>query len=225
MQNRIEPPVLVSRLMAFVLAMAVVVLVTMGYTIYKMFPLNRPQVFFLTSTLRADQEVHLVEMLPNSANFDEFKKAFVREYIRHRNEIITDLNTMVDKWNNENSLTRTMSTPQVYSEMANTKLFTTITSGMPDFNLMCFVSFPYGEPIYMASEDRYRVKFRYSCADNTGRAWSKDYTIGIRLETQGETAIRWTDRITNPLGLRVSEYKVIEGDGDPLDAGFQESVE
>ena len=80
MQNRIEPPVLVSRLMAFVLAMAVVVLVTMGYTIYKMFPLNRPQVFFLTSTLRADQEVHLVEMLPNSANFDEFKKAFVREY-------------------------------------------------------------------------------------------------------------------------------------------------
>lgn len=222
MQNRVEPPVLISRLMTFVLAMAVVVFVTLAYTLYKMFPLNRPQVFFLTTTVRADQDIHLVETQPDSANLDAYKKAFVREYIRHRNEVYTNANVMHSKWKTDGAV-HTMSTAPVYSDFTNTAMFTAIMSEMPDFDFSCPVVFHKGTPIYMASEDMYRVNFRYFCADSTGRTWPKDYTIGIRLETEGESKIRWTDRIANPLGLRVAEYKIIEGDGDPLDTGFREN--
>lgn len=224
MQNRVEPPVLISRLMAFVLAMAVVVLVTLGYTLYNMFPLNRPQVFFLTTTVRADQDIHLTEMQPSSANLDAYKKAFVREYIRHRNEVYTNASVMHNKWNNIDGAVRTMSTEQVYSDFTNTAMFVAIMGGMPDFDFSCPVVF-HKDPLYMGSDNMYRVNFRYFCADSTGRTWPKDYTIGIRLESDGESKIRWTDRIANPLGLRVAEYKIIEGDGDPLDTGFRESEE
>ena len=57
MQKRVKPPVLVSRLMTFVLATSIVVLGALAFTLYKMFPLNSPQIFFLTTTLRADQNI------------------------------------------------------------------------------------------------------------------------------------------------------------------------
>lgn len=47
MQDRVEPPILLSRLMVFVFAAMLVVLLVMVATLYNMFPLNRPQVFFL----------------------------------------------------------------------------------------------------------------------------------------------------------------------------------
>ena len=65
-QDRVEPPILLSRIMMFVLATALVVLVALGMTIYNMFPLNRPQVFFLATTVRDDQDVRLVQMQPKS---------------------------------------------------------------------------------------------------------------------------------------------------------------
>ena len=80
MQNRVEPPVLLSRIIMFVLATALVVLAALGMTIYNMFPLNRPQVFFLTTTVRDNQDVRLVQMQPKSENLDRYTKAFVREY-------------------------------------------------------------------------------------------------------------------------------------------------
>ena len=34
------------------------------------------------------------------------------------------------------------------------------------------------------------------------------------------TTINWADRLNNPLGIRVSEYVVESGNGDPLDTGY-----
>ena len=99
MQNRIEPPFLLSRTMTFVLATALVVLVTLGMTIYKMFPLNRPQIFFLTTTIHDNQDIKLVEMQPRDVNTDRYKQEFVREYIRHRNEVLVNADEMQKKWN------------------------------------------------------------------------------------------------------------------------------
>ena len=104
-------------------------------------------------------------------------------------------------------------------EFAKTTMFTALMSEMPDFDFTCPVVFE-GAPIYLASEDRYQVKFRYFCADSTGRTWPKDYTIKIKLTSDQSPQIKWTDRIENPLGLRVQEYTVVEGDGDPLNTGF-----
>ena len=52
MADRIEPPILLSRLMTFVFAAALVVVVVLVVTLAKMFPLNRPQIFFLTTQPR-----------------------------------------------------------------------------------------------------------------------------------------------------------------------------
>ena len=97
MQNRIEPPFLLSRTMTFVLATALVVLVALAITIYNMFPLNRPQVFFLTTTIHDNQDIKLVEMQPRDVNTDRYKQEFVREYIRHRNEILNNAKVMNKK--------------------------------------------------------------------------------------------------------------------------------
>lgn len=51
MPDRVEPPVLISRLMTFVFATALVVLGALGLTLWQLFPLNRPQVFFLTTQI------------------------------------------------------------------------------------------------------------------------------------------------------------------------------
>ena len=203
--------------MMFVLATALVVLVTLGLTVYNMFPLNRPQIFFLTTTVRETQDVRVVQMQPKSENMDRYTKAFVREYIRHRNEVFKNPNAMHSKWNSDNGAVRMMSSDQVYSDFADTAMFNAVMSEIPPF--YCLVNFD-GAPMYLASEDAYQVKIRYFCSDNTGQTTPKDYTIKLKLEMEDNTHIKWADRIDNPLGLRVSEYEVISGNGDPLDTGF-----
>ena len=222
MQNRVKPPILISRIMTFVLATAVVVLGALVITLTNMFPLNRPQVFFLTTTVRDDQDIRLVEMQPKSENLDRYKKAFVREYIRNRNEVYTNAQAMHKKWNSDDGAVRIMSSDTVYGDFANTDMFIAMMAGMPDFEFRCPVIFD-GAPLYLASEDMYQVKFRYFCTDNTGHTIIKDYTIKLRLEDEPETQIKWADRIKNPLGLRVTEYTVDPENGDPLNTGFRET--
>ncbi len=215
MQNRVEPPILLSRIMTFVLATALVVLVALGLTVYNMFPLNRPQIFFLMTTVRDEQDLRLVQMQPKSENLDRYAKAFVREYIRHRNEVFSNPNAMHKKWNSIDGAVRIMSTDDVYAGFADTALFTAVMSEAPNFN--CLVNFD-GAPMYI--DNAYQVKFRYFCSNNTGQTTPKDYTIKLKLETENNAQIKWADRIDNPLGLRVSGYEVISENGDPLDTGF-----
>ncbi len=223
MQNHIKPPVLISRLMAVVLATALVVLGALGWTLYRMFPLNRPEIFFLTTEIRANQDVRLVQMQPASENLDLYKNAFVREYLIHRNEVFSNANAMQKKWNAIDGAVRIMSDDNVYRDFAQTDMFVAMMSGMPDFNFRCPVNFIEG-PTYLPSEDMYKVKIQYFCDDNiSGQTVKKEYTIKLKLSMEDNTEIRWADKIENPLGLWVSEYKIIEGDGDPLDTGFREA--
>ena len=230
MQNRVEPPVLISRLMVFVLATASVVLTVLMMTLSKMFPLNRPQIFFLQTTIRDNQDVKLVEMPPESTNLDLYKQNFVREYVRYRNEIFTDNAAMQQKWNSKNSPMRLMSADDVYADFAQTAMFAGIMGELPGFEYNCPVIFD-GAPLPLPldirnpilSKDIYQVKIRYFCSDNTGRSTPKDYTIKVRLVADEGTQIKWADRIENPLGMRVAEYNVSEGDGDPLNTGFLET--
>lgn len=222
MSNRVEPPVLVSRLMVFVCATAMVVLVGLLITLAKMFPLNRPQIFFISSTVAENQSIKLSEMAVSDENIDSYRRAFIREYIRHRNEVFTNAAAMHSTWDAYGKV-RIMSTDDVYAKFQNTEMYNAIMGNMPDFDFSCHVSFD-GNPMYFSSEKAYRIKFQYFCADDAGNVQQKDrksYTVQIKLQEVGDSDIRWTDRIDNPLGLRISEYKVIEGDGDPLDTGFR----
>lgn len=222
-QNRMEPPILISRLMTFVLATSLVVLAVLGITIAKMFPLNRPQIFFLMTEIRDDQTVKLVEMPPVHENLDIYKKEFIREYIRHRNEVYPNANVMQKKWNSTDGIIRTTSTDNVFADFINTNMFIAIMSHAPDFEFRCDVNFD-SAPKFLQSEDpkhdTYQVDFRYFCSDSTGQTNPKDYTIKIKLATDDEVDIKWVDRITNPLGLRVVEYEVVSENGDPLNTGY-----
>ena len=219
MKNRVEPPVLITRIMTFVLAMSLVVLAVLMITVYNMFPLNRPQIFFLTTYVRDNMEVKLVEMPPESINLDNYKTAFVREYIRHRNEVFDNKAAMIKKWNGVDGAVRLMSSDDVYSAFINTAMYNDLLGSVAGFAFNCPVTFE-GAPLYLPAEDKYQVKIRYFCADNTGRTWPKDYTIKLKLQEEDNSQIKWADRIDNPLGLRVAEYTIISGDGDPLNTGF-----
>lgn len=214
MQNRIEPPILLSRLMSFVLATAVVVLVVMGITLYKMFPLNRPQVFFLMTQNNHTLDVTLRSMEPIDKNLDVYKNAFIKEYIKARNEIISDADVMRKKWMRDTSAAvRAWSSDEVFSAFEQTKLWTAFINGAPDFEFQCPVEFEKGA-ISTRGTNKYAVKFRWFCENSDGQVAAKDYTITLELGSDIGKETKWIDRLTNPLGLRVVKYAVESVDGD-----------
>lgn len=220
MQDRIEPPILLSRLMTFVLAGAIVVLGVLGFTLYKMFPLNRPQVFFLMTQPREDQQVIVSELSTNDENVKWYKRAFIREYIKARNEIVPDGRIMLRKWNNDvTGIVHTWSTPAVYNAFTRTNMWNALMNNTPDFEFSCSVEFENGA-VTPRTSDTYAVKFKYFCEDSGGQTAKKDYTIILKLQMDDTTELQWSDRLDNPLGIRVSEYRVESGNGDPLDTGY-----
>lgn len=199
--------------MTFVFASALVVLVVMIITLTKMFPLNRTQVFFLTSTPRENTQITISNFTPSEENIETYKQAFIKEYIKARNEIVPNASVMQQKWSTtKDGNVFAWSTPQVYNEFTKTAMWTAYMNEVPDFEFICPVEFTGIGPM---SKDTYAVKFKYFCTNNNGQTTKKDYTIRIRLEL--ENTIKWNDRLTNPLGLRVAEYQTESGNGDPLD--------
>lgn len=220
MKNRIEPPILLSRLLVFVLAVSVVVLFALGITLKNMFPLNRPQIFFLTSQLRDNIEVRLIEMPTEDQYADRYVRAFIREYIRARNEIFPDSKIMNRKWNAKDGLVKTWSNDAVYKDFSTASIVDSIRRhGVQNLSMTCTVDFINSESIkYLQQENLYQIKLRYSCANNAGPLSTKDYTIALRLVSGDTEKIKWTARVENPLGLRVSDYRITEGGLDPLNS-------
>ena len=223
MQRRVEPPVLLSRLMIFIFAGMLVVLGVLGITLYNMYPLDHPQVFFLMSAPKNDLQIVLAKMIPNDdVNLENFKRSFIREYIRARNEIVPDARKMRTKWNNDvDGVVYAWSTPEVYGDFIKTNMWNAWMSGVPDFEFSCSVEFENGaiEPRNQQNNE-YAISFRYFCADNDRQMDKKEYKIKIKLDMADGTEMKWVDRLNNPLGIRVSEYTVESGNGDPLDTGY-----
>jgi type IV secretory pathway component VirB8 len=208
--QRIEPPVLLSRLMTFVFAGALVAAVVLVVTLIKLYPLSKTQVFFLTTQPRSGMDIHLTDFAPNDNNLEIYKQAFVKEYIKARNEIIPNAGAMRRKWDNRaDGLVYMWSSPNVYNAFMGTGMWVALMHDLPDFEISCRVEFTGIPP---PTNNTYLVSFRYFCG---GQEVVKDYTIKLRIET--EDTIKWSDRLQNPLGIRVVEYSVQSGDGDPLD--------
>ena len=219
MQSRIEPPVLLSRLLTFVFAGCVVVLFVMFMTLEKMFPLNRPEVFFITSKPEGASVIQITELPPNDQNLEAYRQAFVMEYVRARNEIEQNMSIMQQKWGTNNGVVAAWSTPDIYKVFQKTGLYNAIMSDYPDVPFNCVVNF-HGRPMQLLN-DKYTVKFSYYCSDSNGQTEMKDYTILVGIEMADDVQIKWTERLNNPLGIKVSEYKVEGGGGDPLDTVYR----
>lgn len=220
MADRIEPPILMSRLMTFVFAASVVMAAVLFVTLYNMFPLNRPQIFFLFSQLRGEREIVYVPLTAKDANYDYFVRGFLREYVKARNEIVPNVADMRKKWNNDsNSVMHAWSSPEVYEQLQATNMWRAFMNDSPDFEFSCPVEFEQGAVTPFA-KDTYDIKFSYFCADSNRQISKKNYTIRIKLDTTDKK--KWQDRLSNPLGIIVSEYSVISGNGDPLNTGYLE---
>jgi len=218
-QNRIEPPILLSRLMMFVFAATVVVLFVLFMTMEKMFPLNRPQVFFITAQPVANTVIQVTDLSPTDESLETYRLAFIMEYVRARNEVQKNTSIMRQKWGTANGVVAAWSTPKVYEAFSRTGLPNAILHDYPDFEFNCPVRFK-GTPMKLGNQ--YRVTFEYYCENNGGQTTKKDYTILIGLASDDNPDVRWNARLNNPLGLRVSEY-VIDGGGlDPLDTVYQQ---
>lgn len=206
--------------MTFVLASSLVVLGALTVTLYKMFPLNRPQVFFLMTQLRSDTVVKLADFPPDDENLEVYKRMFIREYIRARNEVVPNTTVMRRKWNNsDDGVVRAWSTPDVYQEFTETNMWNAIMNETPNFQFACPVEFQTGA-IAPRTDDTYAISFSYYCTNSDRQAPTKDYTIVLKLGMDDGNTIRWADRLNNPLGIRVTEYTIESNNGDPLNTGY-----
>lgn len=228
MQNRIEPPVLVSRLMTFVMATSLVVLFVLVFTLDKMFPLNRPQVFFLTSQLLDDQELTLTAL--DATDLEGYKQQFIREYVRARNEIVPNLAIMRAKWANDSSgIVRTWSADTVFGKFAETPMVNIVNQNLDEvFDITCNVEFPFEYSVVKKTDARdddiYFVHFDYKCSYGPmgDQVLTQKYTLRVQLESGDGNSVKWADRMENPLGVRVVGYDVIDAQNkvlntDPLD--------
>ena len=219
MQNRIEPPILLSRLLTLVFAATLVVLGAMVVTLYNLFPLNRPEVFFLRSAGINDTEITLTQVMPNGDDLDRYKREFIKEYIKTRNEVTPNARIMEQNWGMQNGTIKTTSSADIFADFVKTAMYQEflINNGGLDFS--CSVEFSPGSVNkYTADGSTYTVDFKWFCTNSYGQTDRKDYRIKITLATDDKKSMRWTDVMENPLGMRVVEYSVESGDGDPLDA-------
>ncbi len=222
MQDRIEPPILMSRLMTFVLATSLVVLTVLVWTLDKMFPLNRPQVFFLTSQMMDDQQLTLTE-IPKD-NLELYKQQFIKEYIRARNEIEPNLSIMRARWaNNADGIVKTWSNDDVFGKFTETEMFNIINQDLTEvFDIKCVVEFPLYNSVIRAvnsdNADTYSVHFQYNCKYGPlgDQSYVQEYIIRVQLEPGDESSVKWAERMENPLGIRVSGYDVIDAQNKVL---------
>ena len=220
MQTRVEPPILLSRVLTLVFAATLVVLATLVVTLYNLFPLDRPEVFFLRSANPNATEIALTQVMPeNSEDYDIYKRMFIREYVKARNEITPSARIMEKNWNMQNGFVKTTSTEDVFANFVNTAMYQEFLLNDATFDFSCSVVFSPGSVnSYTSDGMTYTVDFKWFCTNSYRQTDRKDYTIKITLVTEDGQSMKWTDRMDNPLGLRVAAYSVESGDDDPLDA-------
>lgn len=225
MAKIVEPPVLMSRLLTFVLATSVVVLAVMVFTLFKMIPLERPEVFFVYTPTRSANVV-IEPLVPDSTNknvLNNYQAGFIREYVIARNTLYTNSNITRKNWSR---IVKTWSSNKVFSDFVKTRLYKEFALGEKIPNISCSVNFSSptnDEPVLRMSNDTYNVKFTWVCENIGGQTTQKNYKIQIKIQSDLDKNMSGTlDNLEklrdNPLGIRVVQYDVLDGRGDPLDS-------
>ncbi len=222
MAKVIEPPILMSRILAFVLAASIVVLAALGFVLYKMIPLERPEVFFLINATRSVNVV-IEPFDANNANntsIENYKRGFIREYIIARNEL--NANPIITR-NNWNNIVKPWSGNTVYKNFTSTSLYRKYMRNTQPQNVSCYVDFSdpeHSDAIIKTNRNDYTVYFRWICKNISGQPTTKNYKIQIKIQTDLDKRISGTmenlEKLKiNPLGIQVTQYK-IQDDKDPL---------
>ncbi len=225
----IEPPVLMSRILTFALATSVVILAALAFTLLKMIPIERPQVFFLLTPTRSTNLV-IEPIDPNPSNKEailNFKQGFIKEYVTARNTL--DKSPLITR-ENWLDVVKQWSTPNVYNKFQRTKLYKSYIFNETVPEMTCSVNFDNvnDEAIRYISGNNFIVKFAWICKNENigGQTTQKNYKIQIRIESElDKNASGLSNNLEklreNPLGILVSEYTVMddsESKGDPLNS-------
>ena len=220
MSKVVKPPVLMSRALTFVLAASIAVLATLVFTLYKMAPLTRPEIFFLQNQSRNVNYVLEQENPENKSFQSEYIKGFIRTYIIARNSIENPKSVTIERWNR---IVKPWSSPAVSAQFRSTNMYNDVTENRM-YNTVCSINFNDGNILRVEKTQRYIVNFERTCFDqNSGRQIGpKSYKIRIAIQSyldngSDNTLNYLKDLRNNPLGIQVTEYKVLDAKGtDPL---------
>lgn len=233
MSKVVEPPVLMSKVLTFVLATSIVVVGVLAFTLFKMIPLERPEVFFLRTPTRS-MNITIVPMTPDATNkitLDVYKRGFIREYIIARNTLRPGLESQITR-DNWTDIVKTWSSNRVFSDFSNTRLYKdyVFRNAMPAVS--CDVNFfpdtKTERSIVATGNDVYDVKFTWVCKNENigGHTTQKNYKIQVRIQSDLKKEVSGIfDNLEklrkNPLGIQVVEYTVKEGKTDPLNSDIE----
>ena len=223
-----EPPVLVSKMLTLVLATAIVVLAALGFTLVKMIPLERPEVFFLlTPTRSSTVAIYPMDLNNQDQAFYWYIRGFIREYIIARNTLYPGVQSYITR-NNWSNVVKLWSSDNVFNELTKTTLYNAYTFNAMSPTMSCSVNFEStnNEPaIVHVRNNVYQANFDWVCKDENigGQTTSKKYKIQLRIDSELQSAKSGTvenlEKLRkNPLGIQVVEYNVRDGKDDPLDS-------
>ena len=225
MSKIVEPPVLMSRILMFVLATSVVVLGALVITLVKMVPLTRPEVFFLQTPTRSVNVV-IKPLVPDQINqeaLESYEKGFIREYIIARNTLNPNATTTRTNWTR---VVKPWSSNKVFSDFTKTTIYHDYTFSNRAPQLSCSVNFPDSnrERAIIKTKDSFFVNFTWLCENISGQTTRKNYNIRIKVQSilDDDTPVtpeNLKKLAENPLGIQVTEYEV-QGNNktDPLNS-------
>lgn len=221
MAKIIEPPILMSRILTFVLATSVVVLGVLAFVLVKMIPLERPEVFFLVNATRSVNVV-IEPFNPDTSAAINYEKGFVREYVIARNTL--DANPAITK-NNWKNIVKGWSDNGIYKKFTATKLYKNYMFSMQPPKVACSVNFDNldnAQAVIRTGSGNYTVNFTWICKNIGGQTTSKNYKIKIKIQSELDKNVSGTlenlEKLkVNPLGIQVTEYEV-QGGVDPLNS-------
>lgn len=221
----VEPPILMSRILAFVLAASVVVLAVLVITLIKMIPLERPEVFFLLTPTTHSVNTVIEPLDPDTINNKEaiyaYQQGFIREYVIARNTLYD--NAVLTR-NNWIEIVKPWSSKKVFSAFTNTKLYRDYTFTNRPPQLSCSVNFSDKNAIIMtkstsATDNEYTVNFAWICENSGGQTTQKNYKIRIKIQSDLDKTVSDLKKLTvNPLGIQVTEYEIQDHKEDPLNS-------
>ena len=226
MAKVIEPPVLLSRTLTFVLAASIVVLTVLVFTLYKMAPLTRPEVFFLRQQSRVVNYVLDQENPKNVDNYAGYIEGFIRTYIIARNTLERPTSLTQNNWK---SIVLPWSSPKIYSKFQKTETYQMAISNRLR-NMVCWVDIKSVTPLDNRLLSKWHISFVRHCKNSGGQQEQKSYMINIAiqsyLDNKSDNVLKSLKELReNPLGIRVIEYDVMGENNkigiDPLsDLGF-----
>ena len=221
MAKIVEPPVLTSRILAFMLAASVVVLGVLVVTLIKMVPLERPEVFFVSASSSLSN-VSVKGMEPDPEMTRSYEEGFVREYIIARNTLYQNTETTRNNWTR---VIKPWSSPDVFANLTKTNLYQVYTQENQLQPVECNVSF---SSVSRTSRN-WVAEFNWICKNNSGQSVKKNYTIVMKLKSDlsKDGPMEDLSRLrVNPLGTQVISYEILDNNRsgakgeDPLNSDW-----